>query len=303
MEDTVNMAADQGATAGFANESASDFAFPAEPAAQPAAAQATQSAGQKGAGAVDAQRSADARGNEPRRDFPNRFQNQRPQKDIGKAFGKESDRVRTQEQRKYEEKLAADPQRKLADLMISDVMRSKGITREQALTEIENGFFASIAEREGVSIGMARMLYAQEQQANQRAAMQQNPVQENPQSAQQQGQQDNGEVDHAQEILEELATMDLPEGFDLAAAGADIEFAKLLLQYPTDAAVRIYAAEQRAQSAASEAEKAPQQLADKLRARAEVPQSSRSSLVPGPPNYRAMTTQEFKKYQKEHNLI
>ena len=306
MEDTVNMAANQGATAGFANESASDFAFPAEPAAQPAAAPATQSAGQKDAGAVDAQRSADARGNEPRRDFPNRFQNARPQKDIGKAFDKESDRVRTQAQREYEEKLAADPQRKLAELMISDVMRSKGITMEQALQEIENGFYASIAEREGVSVGMARLLYAQGQNANQSTVKMDNPVQEKPQNTQQQP-QSKAELEaqaeaEANEILDELVSMQMPEGFDLVAAASDQAFVDLLAKYPTDAAVRIYHAEQRAQNAATEAQKAPQQVADQLRSRAAVPQSTRSSAVAGPPDFKHMSRDDYKKYQKEHNL-
>lgn len=304
MEDTVNMAANQGATAGFANESASDFAFPAEPAAQPAAAPATQSAGQKGAGAVDAQRSAEARGNEPRRDFPNRFQNQRPQKDIGKAFDKESDRVRTQAQREYEEKLATDPYRKIATRMVKDVMRSEGLTEEQAIQKIENGFFEAVAERDNVSPAIARMLYEAEQRAAQPKNQEQNAKSDQNQQQQQSpyGQQDSGDADPVQAILEELTTIDLPEGFDLAEAGRDVEFARLLVQYPTDAAVRIYAAEQRAQSAASEAEKAPQQVADQLRSRAAVPQSSRSSAVAGPPDFMHMSREEYRKYQKEHNL-
>ena len=298
MESTVKSAADQGATAGFANESASDFAFPAEPAAQPAAAQATQNAGQKGAGAVDAQRSADARGNEPRRDFAPRFN--RPQKDIGKAFDKESERVQTKAQREYEEKLATDPYRKIATRMVKDVIRSEGLNEEQAIQKIDNGFFEAVAERDNVSPAIARMLYESEM----RAAQQKNPDQDAKSAQNQQQQQSQIDVEEeASSIIDELLSMKMPEGFDLAAASKDSAFADLLAEYPTEAAVRIYHAEQRAQSAASAADAAPQQLADKLRARAEVPQSSRSSLVPGPPNFKTMTSKEYKQYQKDNHLV
>ena len=302
---SVNTASGQGAEAGSAFEPVSDFAFAPEPVSQGTANQAAQPAGQKGAGAVDAQRSAEARGNEPRNDSAqNRFQRQQPQKDIGKAFDKESERVRTQAQREYEQKLAADPHRKVAMLMIADVMRNEGITEEQAIQKIENGFYASIAEREGVSIGMARMLYAQQQAATQQTVSGANPAQDvKPnQNTQQQQPAQPSVNEEASAIVDELLSMDMPDGFDLDAAIADMEFTKLLRQYPTEAAVENYQLRQQAASASQAAANAPQQLADKLRSRAEIPQSSRSSSAAAPPNFKTMTTEEFRMYQREHNL-
>jgi hypothetical protein len=303
MNETVNMAADQGAAAGSAVESAPEFAFAPEPAAQPAAGQATQPAGQKDAGAVDAQRSADTRGIEPRKDFTqNRFTRQQPQKDIGKAFDKESDRVRTQEERKYAEKLEADPYRVVAKRLVTDLMRSKGITEEQALQELDNGFYAAIAEREGISPAIARMLYAQQQQA----AQAQSPVQEAKQIQNQDQQQQPAAysvTDEANAIMEELASIDIPEGFDLDAAIDDIAFTELLHEHPAASAIKIYQLQQQASSASQAAANAPQVLADKLRARAEVPQSSRSSAAVGPPNFHGMTREQYRQYQKDNNLI
>lgn len=303
METTVNTAADQGAAAGSAFESVSDFAFAPEPAAQPATNQETQPAGQKDAGAVDAQRSADTRGNEPRKNFAqNRFQRQQPQKDIGKAFGKESERVRTQAERDYAAKLEADPYRGIAKRLVTDLMRSKGITEEQAIQELDNGFYAAIADREGISPGMARMLYAQQQQA----AQAQNPVQDAKQNQtpnEQQQQTQFSVEDEAKEIMEELMSIDMPEDFDLDAAINDIAFTELLHQHPAASAIKIYQLQQQASSASQAAASAPQELADKLRSRAEVPQSSRSSATVGPPDYHKMTRDEFRKYQKDNNLI
>lgn len=296
---SVNTASGQAAAAGSAFEPASDFAFAPEPAAQATGQQDTQAAGQKGAGAVDAQRSADAQGNELRKDFAqNRFQPNRSQKDTGKAFAKESERVRTQAERDYAAKLEADPDRAIARRLVTDLMRSKGITEEQARQELDNGFYAAIAEREGISPGMARMLYAQQQ-----ATPGANPAQDaKTQPTQPQQQSDDDVADAAMQIVEELASMRMPEGFDIETAAKDPVFAELLLEHAPASAVKIYQLQLQATSATQEAANAPQALADKLRSRAEIPQSSRSSSAAAPPNFKNMTTEEFRQYQREHHL-
>ena len=302
MNDTVNTAADQGAVAGSAVESAPEFAFAPEPAAQPAAGQAMQPAGQKDAGAVDAQRSADTRGNEPRNDFAkNRFQRPQPQKDIGKAFSAESKRIQEKAESDYAQRLESDPDRSIGRRLVTDLMRSKGITEEQARQELENGFYAAIAEREGVTPGMARLIFAQQQQQPTK-----NPVQEAKQEqnqAQQQQPEAYSVTDEANAIMEELMSIDIPEGFDLKAAIDDIAFTELLHEHPAASAIKIYQLQQQASSASQAAANAPQALADKLRARAEVPQSSRSSAAVGPPNFHGMTREQYKQYQKDNNLL
>jgi len=103
------------------------------------------------------------------------------------------------------------------------------------------------------------------------------------------------------EFTQALAAMEaegeLPEGFDLRNACADREFAELLLEYPIEAAVRIYAAEQRAAAAEENARAA---AARKMQQRAGLPRMSRAGgAVSAQPDYMSMSSEEFRKLEQQ----
>ena len=91
----------------------------------------------------------------------------------------------------------------------------------------------------------------------------------------------------AARIVDELLHVRVPEGIDTDAAMRDEGFVELLTEYPAAAAVRIWAAERRA-------EQAPRQVADLLRARQGVPASTRPQQPVRPePDWWDMTGEEF----------
>lgn len=302
MDTTVNNAVDTAAAAGAATEPTRGFAFAPEPApvAQPTA-QATE---KKGAGAVDAQRSADARGKEPRKDISRQNPADPNQAKVGKAFQKESQRIERQKQQEFEKKLAADPYRKIGFRMANDLITSKGLTPEQALAEIDNRYYEALAERDGISVALARHLYGTQAPSEQmkptalKAGLAEDIDEETDFES-----EEEAAAAQAQSIVEELLSMKLPDGFDLEAARNDPEFIELLAENSPKTAVRLYHAEQRAAAATEQAEKAPQVVADQLRARSAVPQSTKATAASGPPDFRRMTPQEFKKYQRDNHLI
>lgn len=103
------------------------------------------------------------------------------------------------------------------------------------------------------------------------------------------------------ELTQALAEMEeageLPEDFDLRAACGDREFAELLLEFPIEAAVRIYAAEQRAQAAEENARAA---VAKKMQQRAGLPKMSRAGgAVSAAPDYMSMSSEEFRKLEQQ----
>ena len=103
------------------------------------------------------------------------------------------------------------------------------------------------------------------------------------------------------EFTQALAAMEaeggLPEGFDLRKACGDREFAELLLEYPMEAAVRIYAAEQRAVAAEENARAA---AARKMQQRAGLPRMSRAGgAVSAQPDYMSMSSEEFRKLEQQ----
>ena len=158
------------------------------------------------------------------------------QKDIGKAFAKESERIRKQ----YEKRLANDPLRSIGKLMVGDLMSNDGITEEEAIKRVNDNFLKAVAKRDNISPNVAKKLYAP-------------PV-------------TNAEDDQIQNIIDAVEAAPKPDGFDDEVAYADPKFADLLSQFPADAAIRIYHAERVAQNA-------PQDIAEKLRARKAIPQS------------------------------
>lgn len=104
------------------------------------------------------------------------------------------------------------------------------------------------------------------------------------------------------QIGAELAQLEregtLPEGFDLQAACQDRNFAELVSEYPAKAAIRIYAAEKRAE----EAEKnAMEKLAQQLKVRNSLPRSQKGGgNVSSAPDYMSMSSEAFRSL--ENNL-
>lgn len=101
---------------------------------------------------------------------------------------------------------------------------------------------------------------------------------------------------------EQLAQMEadglLPEGFDLEAACADREFAVLVQQFPIEAAVRIYDAEQRLKDADKNA---VEKVQSDLRRRGSLPKPQRGNgAIAASPNYMAMSSEAFRAF--ENNL-
>lgn len=156
--------------------------------------------------------------------------------------------MRRSMERQHEQKLATDPLRILGQKIVGDIIRAQpDISEADALRMAEDNLMKAIAERENISPLVAKQLFGQ--------AAKEEPAEDY--------------TEQASKIAEELTSMELPEGFNLEAAGKDQNFVQLLTKYPPAAAVRIYAAEQGAQSAAS---KAAQDVAEKLHARQQIPQ-------------------------------
>ena len=171
------------------------------------------------------------------------------QEQVNRAIGLEKHRIREQARQEYERKLADDPTRQLGQLMIDDLMTNKGLTQEEAVKEATDNMLKAIAKRDGVSVGVAKKLYGKQVKQE---------VQEEVQAQQ----------PDVQRIAEEVAKAPKPRGFDAAVAYQDKAFLDLLQQYPAEAAIRIYAAENLANNAG-------QDVAERLKARQAVPQSTR----------------------------
>lgn len=98
------------------------------------------------------------------------------------------------------------------------------------------------------------------------------------------------------EAGEQLARMEkeglLPQTFDLQAACADREFALLIEQYSTEAAVRIYDAEQRAALAEQNAK---EKLQSQMQRRNALPKPQRGdSGISATPDYMSMSSEAFR---------
>ncbi|MBQ6234952.1 MAG: hypothetical protein IJK54_03475, partial [Clostridia bacterium] len=90
----------------------------------------------------------------------------------------------------------------------------------------------------------------------------------------------------------------LPEGFDLAAAVKDRAFAELLREFEPKAAVRIYAAERRAEEAEQNAKA---HLGEKMQAQRALPKSQRTDrAVSATPNYMAMSGESFRALEQQY---
>lgn len=88
----------------------------------------------------------------------------------------------------------------------------------------------------------------------------------------------------------------LPEGFSLEEAVQDRAFAALLAEFAPEAAVRIYAAEKRADEAETAAKEA---LNARVKRQTGLPQPGRANLSPAPtPDYMHMTSEEFRALER-----
>lgn len=187
------------------------------------------------------------------------------------------------QRRRYEQRirdLENSPVNQIGERMVRDIMKQNDCSRDEAINEINHRLIKAYAERENIGEDAARMLM------NMDAAQQfdEGPTLE----------------EEAAAIVDDLMSVQPPAGFDMDAAVADEAFQQLLTEYPAEAAVRIYAAEQKAS-------KAPQQVADMLRARQFVPQPTRPSGAVNPePNFKSMSTDDFwsvkERYKKTLNI-
>ncbi|HWS31047.1 MAG TPA: hypothetical protein VN512_13155 [Clostridia bacterium] len=180
--------------------------------------------------------------------------------------------MRRSMERQAEQKLRSDPFRILGQKIVDDIVRAQpDISAEDALRQAEDNLMQAIATRENITPAVAKQLFGQEAQRSTEPA-------------------DEDYTEQANKIAAELTTMELPEGFDLEAAGKDPTFVQLLTQYPPAAAVRIYNAEQGAKTAKTAA---AQDLAEKLQARQQLPQPlTREQPVNPLPNYNAMSDED-----------
>lgn len=107
-----------------------------------------------------------------------------------------------------------------------------------------------------------------------------------------QAQEENPFAALAAELAQMAQEGNLPEGFDLEEACQDPAFAALLGEMPPNAAMRVYAAEQRAEQAQ---ENAMQSLAARQQARASLPLPTRGgSAATATPDYTAMSPAAFR---------
>ncbi|MDO4544322.1 MAG: hypothetical protein Q4C01_07190 [Clostridia bacterium] len=88
----------------------------------------------------------------------------------------------------------------------------------------------------------------------------------------------------------------LPEGFELRAACQDREFALLVQEFPVEAAVRIYAAEKRAEEAERNA---VERVRSQLKSRDALPKSQRGGgSIAATPDYMSMSSEAFRSLEK-----
>jgi len=101
-----------------------------------------------------------------------------------------------------------------------------------------------------------------------------------------------------QELMQLVNSGRMPNGFDLSTALSDMEFVSLLLKYPAEAAIRIYAAEQHARNCSREA---MQLLVEQLRTRQAMPVPMRTNLSAAPErNYMAMSPETFAAIERQY---
>lgn len=197
------------------------------------------------------------------------------QAEIGTAFKNERKRAEEKYKREYEEKLEADPARVRGMRMIQDVMDREGLSYDDAVKAIDERWYEAIAKRDNTSPHVIRELDRMK-----------HPAKTKTPEVKEEAAEDT--TAWANKVVSEIMEMDnQPEGFELRDAIKDAAFLELLQQYPPQAAVRVYQAERRAAQA-------PQDVAEKLRARKSLPQSERAQKAVSPTvDYGTMSDSDF----------
>ena len=105
----------------------------------------------------------------------------------------------------------------------------------------------------------------------------------------------------AQEFIELYRAGKIPEDLDIEAICQDGDFIELTREFPLEAALRIYIAEQRCQEAEAGAKR---NLEEQVKRRGTLPKSQRSNLAVNPsPDYRNMTSEEFRKLEQQYKRM
>ena len=111
-------------------------------------------------------------------------------------------------------------------------------------------------------------------------------------------QQENPFREAALALVEMEREGELPEGFDLESAVKDRAFAQLLNEFEPKAAVRVYAAERRADEAE---EQAKVRMSEKLMAQKALPKSQRTDRgVSATPDYMSMSKEAFRTLEQQY---
>lgn len=175
-----------------------------------------------------------------------------------------------------------DPARLIGERILKDRMTRDGSDARTAYRAIMDKLDTAQAESENVEPAVSRFMRDVRSKLGIEGAEEwpaEGPAEEPEQSYE----------ERAHEIVNELASVQLPRGFDMDQAMGDQAFVELLTEYPAAAAVRIYQAEHMA----------PQQVADRLRARQGVPASTRPAQSVRPePNYKEMSSEDFFKMKE-----
>jgi hypothetical protein len=109
---------------------------------------------------------------------------------------------------------------------------------------------------------------------------------------------ENPFLEAANALAEMEENGELPEGFELSEAVKDRAFAELLQEFEPKAAVRIYAAEKRADEAE---ENVAVRLSEQARSRKALPKSTRTDRAVAPaPDYMAMSREAFSALEKQY---
>ena len=110
--------------------------------------------------------------------------------------------------------------------------------------------------------------------------------------------EENPFIDAANALAEMERNGELPEGFDPSEAVKDYAFAALLSEFEPKAAVRIYAAEKRAEEAENTVKT---RMSEQARSRSALPKSQRTDRAVAPaPDYMSMSREAFSALEQQY---
>lgn len=203
-------------------------------------------------------------------DAPDEAQADTEPNSMQAAMGKELQRIRQSERAKYEKQLNSDPARSVGQRLIDGIMRLHNVDAETAAKLVETNYQNAIERLNKAGIKPAA-------------------------NAKTPGKYSETPEDMAKRIRQDIGKIKLPNGFDFDESIDDMDFVKLLTEMPPAAAVRVYRAEQQAKSA-------PRDLAEKLRAREQLPKPFKPSQQATPElDYFAMSDEAFFELERKIN--